>query len=178
MTDVVFRELTANDLDAVAQLESRVSTEPWSRELFAGELGVHQAERHWLVAEELSADRAILGFGGVMYALEDAHVMNIAIDPERQGVGLGRRLLANLVLEAIERGVRNLTLEVRVGNVAAMALYRRFRLAPVGSRPRYYPDGEDALILWAHDIDTPSYRQLVNRQLVNRHVVEGNVHVE
>ena len=168
MTGIVFRELTADDLDDVARLEARVSTEPWSRELFAGELSVHQAERHWLVAEERSTDRAILGFGGVMYALEDAHVMNIAVDPEHQGLGLGRRLLANLVLEAIERGARNLTLEVRVGNAAAIALYRRFRLAPVGSRPRYYPDGEDALILWAHDIDQPGYQQLVEQQLVER----------
>lgn len=161
MTPLVFRELQETDLDAVASLEASVSPEPWSRQLFAGELQVHTAERHWLVAEERSPEPTILGFGGVMYALDDAHLMNIAVDPEHQGGGVGRRLLANLVLEAIERGARNLTLEVRVSNASAIALYRRFRLAPVGSRPRYYPDGEDALILWAHDIDRPGYRSLV-----------------
>ena len=164
---VVFRDLGEADLDAVAALEAEVSDRPWSRQLFADELLVHHAQRHWLVAEQRLPQPAILGFGGMMYSLEDAHLMNVAVQPECQRSGVGRRLVANLVLEALERGARNLTLEVRVSNTSAIALYRRFRLAPVGSRPGYYPDGEDALILWAHDIDRADYRDLVAESLIS-----------
>lgn len=167
MSRLVFRELAEADLDAVAALEAKVSDQPWSRQLFADELRVHHAERHWLVAEQRSPEPTILGFGGMMYALEDAHLMNVAVEPDRHRRGVGRRLVANLVLEAIDRGARNLTLEVRVSNTPAIALYRRFRMAPVGSRPGYYADGEDALILWAHDIDHSAYRALVAESLIS-----------
>jgi len=61
-----------------------------------------------------------------------------------------------LIEAAVDLGARHLTLEVRTGNDAARALYSRLGLAPVGVRPRYYGD-DDALILWAHDIDRPEY---------------------
>ncbi len=64
--------------------------------------------------------------------------------------------MSRLIRDAIEMGARHLTLEVRTGNEAARRLYHRFGLAPVGVRPGYY-QGEDALIMWAHDIDSPEY---------------------
>jgi ribosomal-protein-alanine N-acetyltransferase len=61
---------------------------------------------------------------------------------------------------ALELGSRHLTLEVRVGNEPAIALYRRFGMAPVGVRRNYYPEtGEDALVMWVRDIDSPTYDQ-------------------
>ena len=73
---------------------------------------------------------------------------NIAVHPAWQSRGLGGVLMLDLVRTGLARGVRHLTLEVRVGNEPALALYGRFGLAPVGVRPNYYPGGEDALIMW------------------------------
>jgi ribosomal-protein-alanine N-acetyltransferase len=66
-------------------------------------------------------------------------------------------LLCDLVRTALARGSAHLTLEVLVGNGPAIALYRRFGMAPVGVRPNYYPGGGDALIMWIRDIDTGQY---------------------
>jgi ribosomal-protein-alanine N-acetyltransferase len=89
---------------------------------------------------------------------DEAHVNNIAVDPAWQGRGLGAAVLLDLVRTALGRGARHLTLEVRVGNEPALALYRRFGMEPVGVRPDYYPaTGDDALIMWARDIDSERF---------------------
>ena len=69
-----------------------------------------------------------------------------------------------LAREAVRRGARNLTLEVRVSNEAAKGLYRRFGLAPAGIRKGYYVEsGEDAIVMWAHDIDDDAYSDRLRR---------------
>lgn len=156
---VVLRPLTAADLDAVARIEAASAPTPWSRQLFAGELTVSPRLRHWLVAE---VDAQVVAFAGVMILDDEAHLMNIAVAPSHRRFGLGGQLLIALIDEVVDRGVRHLTLEVRVDNTAALALYRRFSLAPVGTRKDYYGPGEDALILWAHDIDEPEYLASLN----------------
>ena len=68
---------------------------------------------------------------------------------------MGSRLLVALLCDGIRRGSSAATLEVRPSNEAARRLYERAGFAPVGARPRYYQDdGEDALIMWCHDLDT------------------------
>src|ERR1019366_9754922 len=101
----------------------------------------------------------VVGFTGQMFIDDESHVNNIAVDPGWQGRGLGTVLMLDLVRTALARGVRHLTLEVRVGNESALALYGRFGMAPVGVRPNYYPEGGDALIMWARDIDSDQYAQ-------------------
>ena len=63
-----------------------------------------------------------------------------------------------LIEAAVEQGARHLTLEVRTANAAARALYSSLGMAPVGIRPQYYGD-DDALIMWAHEIDSAGYRE-------------------
>jgi ribosomal-protein-alanine N-acetyltransferase len=87
---------------------------------------------------------------------DEAHITTVVVDPQHRGGRVGTRLMLQLVGAAVERGARSLTLEVRVSNAAAQALYRRFGMAPVGLRKRYYSD-EDALVMWAHEIDSPEY---------------------
>lgn len=154
------RELTEADLDRVAEIESISNASPWSRSLFAGELEMTAAERLWVVGEE---NGAVVGFAGAMFVGGDVHIMNVAVDPNRRRRGFARILVAELLRRSVAAGGRHATLEVREGNDAAIALYRRFRLGPVGIRSGYYPDGEDALILWAHDIDTLEYAALLKR---------------
>jgi ribosomal-protein-alanine N-acetyltransferase len=154
------RELESSDLDDVAGIELAANASPWSRALFAGELGMSAAERLWLVG---SLEDVILGFAGAMFVGDDVHIMNVAVDPAMRRQGLARILLAELLRRSVASGSRNATLEVRAGNDSAIALYRRFGLGPVGVRSGYYPDGEDALILWAHDIDSAEYGDLLER---------------
>ncbi len=163
------RGLTAGDIDAVAAIEASVAPSPWSRGLFEGELSLTPAQRLWLVAH---CGAKVVGFAGVMFVGHDVHVMNIAVDPQMQRQGIANRLLASVLRGSIEFGAMNATLEVRKGNTAAMALYRRFRMAPVGIRNRYYDDGEDALILWAHDIGSPEYMELLDTYAVVEEVTK------
>ncbi len=110
--------------------------------------------RAYLVAEDSGQ---IVGFGGIMVAGADAHVTNLLVRPESRGRGVGTSLMVGLIAAAIDLGAKNLTLEVRSRNDAARKLYSRFGLAPVGARPGYYGD-DDALILWAYDIDSATYQ--------------------
>ena len=148
----VIRPLTIGDLDQVVALEQANQPAPWSERVLRDELSAEN--RIYMAAEE---DR-LVGFGGVMVIGEEAHVTNLLVDPEwrRRGIGLG--LMLALTVAAVEAGARHLTLEVRSKNQAAQAMYSRLGLAPIGIRRGYYGD-DDALILWAHDIDSDAYRQ-------------------
>ncbi len=146
--------MRTKDLSAVLRVERAAYAEPWTHRLFVEEL----AQRKTRAYRAAWSGSTIVGFGGQMFVDDEAHVNNIAVDPEWQGRGLGAVLLADLVRTALERGARHLTLEVRVGNDRAIALYRRFGLAPVGVRKNYYPEtGEDAYVMWARDIDSAGY---------------------
>ncbi len=167
---VLLSALGQNHIEAVAALEARVSPEPWSTKLFAGELEVHASERNWIVANTVPQDASqggesqpdLIGFGGMMFVDHEGHLMNIAVDPDHQGQGLATQILLALTRDAVARGITDLTLEVRANNQEAAALYRRFGFGPVGVRKGYYVDGEDALIMWAHDVDGDVYTELLS----------------
>jgi ribosomal-protein-alanine N-acetyltransferase len=95
-----------------------------------------------------------------MFVVDEAHVTTLSVHPDHQGERIGTRLLAVLVREALDRETKALTLEVRATNEPAKALYARFGFAPAGIRRNYYAEvGEDALIMWAHDIDGAAYAE-------------------
>jgi [ribosomal protein S18]-alanine N-acetyltransferase len=146
-------------LRSVLRIEEQVYPRPWSSSLFLSELAL-RSSRAYTVAR---VGRDIVGYAGVMISFEDAHVTTIAVDPAWHRRGIATRLLVGLVREALVRGARNLTLEVRLSNKAAQELYRRFGFAPVGVRKNYYQEtNEDALVMWVHDIDAPEYADLVH----------------
>lgn len=140
-------------LRGVLRIEQQVYPRPWTLSVFHGELAQGYA-RCYLVAR---VGARVVGYAGVMYVDGDAHVTNIAVDPTWHRHGIGTRLLSVLATQARDNGARNLTLEVRVSNVAAQEMYRRFGFAPAGMRRRYYENTEDAIVMWANDIDQPAY---------------------
>jgi len=143
-------------LRAVLRIEALVYPRPWSLGLFMSELAL-RTTRVYLVAR---VGVTVVGYGGLMLTGEDGHVTNIAVDPAWHRQGIGARLLLTLARAAIERGCRGLTLEVRTSNTGAQAMYRRFGFAPAGIRKNYYVEtNEDAIIMWAHDVDTPDYAE-------------------
>ena len=145
---------------SILAIEERVHPKPWSAGVFNSEIDLaRRDERHYVVGVR---DSEVVAYGGLMFAVDEAHVTNIAVAPEFRRRGYARRLLLDLANVAIERGFTALTLEVRVSNTAAQAMYRRFGFAPAGVRQRYYENTEDALVMWAHDIDSPEYRARLN----------------
>jgi len=149
-------------LDALAEIEAEVSSWPWSRQLFTDELSLLESSRHWLVG---LSDGIVVGFAGVMFVESDAHLMNIAVRPDYHRRGIARKLLFQMISDVRRGGFTNMTLEVRSDNAGAIALYRQFGLAPGGIRKSYYADGQDALVLWVHDIDSPEYGQRLERMV-------------
>ncbi|MBE1515472.1 ribosomal-protein-alanine N-acetyltransferase [Nesterenkonia halotolerans] len=109
----------------------------------AGDPGVG-TRRYWTAR---TADGALAGYAGMMCVLPLADVQTLAVAPEMQGHGLGTRLLGLIVEAARTRGAEQVLLEVRADNPGAQALYRREGFEPIHTRPRYYPDGQDALIM-------------------------------
>lgn len=102
---------------------------------------------------------AIVGFAGMWLAFDEAHVTTIGIDPRHRGRGLGELLLLCMFDEAMTRGANWLTLEVRISNAAAQALYRKYGFTTHGTRKRYYSDNnEDALIMWSPALSEPEFR--------------------
>jgi ribosomal-protein-alanine N-acetyltransferase len=145
--------MRTKDLRGVLKIEEAVFPQPWSRRLFVEEL----AQRTSRAYRAAWVGHAIVGFAGQMFIDDESHVNNIAVDPLWQGHHLGVILMLDLVRTALDRGSRHLTLEVRVGNRPALALYQRFGMAPVGVRRNYYPTGEDALVMWVRDIDSEEF---------------------
>ncbi len=153
---VVIAPMRVKDLKGVLRIEEAVFPQPWSHRLFVEEL----AQRKSRAYRAAWVGNRIVGFAGQMFIDDEAHVNNVAVDPAWQGRGLGAAILSDLIRTGLARGARHLTLEVRVGNRPALALYGRFGLAPVGVRPNYYPEtGEDAFVMWARDIDTDEYAE-------------------
>ncbi len=158
---LVIEPMRRKHLRAVLAIERQVYPRPWSPGVFHSELdGVAAGERCYLVARD---DGVLVGYAGMLYALDEAHVTNVAVDPARHRNGFGRRLLAELAWVAREHGSKHLSLEVRVSNNAAQELYRLFGFAPAGIRPKYYENTEDAIVMWRHDIDTPEFAAELRR---------------
>jgi ribosomal-protein-alanine N-acetyltransferase len=142
-------------LRSVQRIETQVYPRPWSLSLFMSELAL-RASRAYFVAR---VGGLVVGYAGLMFAGEDAHVTTIAVDPAWHRHKVGTRLMLHLAREATRRGSENLTLEVRVGNTGAQDLYKRFGFAEAGIRKNYYAEtNEDALVMWANDIQEPEFQ--------------------
>lgn len=154
--DVVVTPMRRRHLRAVLRIENQVYPRPWSMGLFLGELASPGA-RSYLVAR---VEGTVVGYTGLMGVLEDGHITTVVVDPAWQRNQIATRLLLCQCRRALGIGVRQLTLEVRMSNRGAQALYGRFGFVPAGVRRGYYVEsGEDAMVMWSHDIDTPGFAE-------------------
>jgi ribosomal-protein-alanine N-acetyltransferase len=152
--------LRRRHLRAVLRIEGQVYPRPGSLPLFMSELNL-RSSRHYIAAR---VDGMVVGYAGLLYTADEAHVTNIAVDPAWHRHHIGTRLLFHLAGAAQAHGAKHLTLEVRVSNTGAQAMYRRFGFEPAGIRKNYYAESnEDALVMWAYNIDTDIYRQRLAR---------------
>jgi ribosomal-protein-alanine N-acetyltransferase len=148
MTTIELRHLVLDDLEDIERIEHRSYPTPWSRSMFAGEL----AKPTSLCLGAFEADRedgALAGYLIVSRYVDAWHVMNVAVDPSHRGRGIATMLLERLFELTADDVQRGYTLEVRVSNATAVALYERLGFEARGLRRGYYTDNrEDALIMW------------------------------
>lgn len=170
---VVVRAMTREDLPGVRRVERVAYPDSWSRRVFEQEL--HNAFAQYVVAEDVAEDVAqdvagaapgalprlwawarrlshlasrVSGFAGVWFMGDQLHVVTIAVDPRREGGGLGARLLLACLDQALASAMQTVALEVRVSNARARALYERYGFNTAGRLRGYYDDnGEDALVM-------------------------------
>jgi ribosomal-protein-alanine N-acetyltransferase len=138
--------MRAADLAQVVALEAAAQAFPWRAQNFNDSL---EAGHHaWI----LRRGAICLGFSILMYVIDEAHLLNLAIAPTAQGQGLGARLLRHAMREAARAGMESLYLEARPSNRRALRLYHACGFRQVGLRKAYYPavEGrEDALVFRA-----------------------------
>lgn len=131
------------DLDSVLEIESSSFPRPWTRRHFEDEM-------------ESPGSRPVVAVGGVAQVagylclkeiLDEAEILDVAVHPDWRGLGVGRLLVDWAIGHCRERNLALLCLEVRVGNLEAISLYRRFGFLEVGRRKNYYENGDDAILM-------------------------------
>ena len=162
--DLTIVPMRRRDLrNGVMDIEAGSYPRPWSRSVFESEIAqMRSGARRYLVARPSSGRRGIVGYAGIWFADDEAHVTNVAVAPDQQRHGVATALMLALADDAIVRGSAAWTLEVRVSSVGAQELYRRFGFAPAGMRSRYYENTEDAIVMWCHDIQGADYAMLLD----------------
>ena len=149
---MTLRNMTATDLDLITDLDARLfGADCWPRHMFDEELSQPQTRRY-LVAEITEHDGAtvVVGYAGLMCLPPIGDIQTIGVLPAYEGRGYARAMMTELIAEAARRGAEDVMLEVSSVNPRAQELYRRFGFEHVHTRPRYYRDGSDGLIMRLH----------------------------
>jgi len=147
-----------SDIEGVSKLERRCYTLPWSSSAYVTE--INNPNAHYLVGKTLDGD--LIAYGGIWVIMDELHITTLAVDPSYRGQKVGERLLIVLMEEGIRRGASRATLEVRQSNRVAQNLYRKYGFQEVAMRRSYYSDnGENAVIMWAEELRSPGYQQLL-----------------
>lgn len=173
------------DVPEVSDVERQCFTNPWPQSAYRRELRSPQNNTYIVLRRYLNGEESedsvesrgrigilpfrrrtavqqrtdpIVGFAGMWIVMDEAHITTIGVLPEYRGNGLGELLMVTLCTEAMRHGAEWVTLEVRVSNESAQALYRKYGFTQQGIRRRYYSDnGEDAYIMWSPPLREPEY---------------------
>jgi ribosomal-protein-alanine N-acetyltransferase len=140
----VIRQMTRDDIAAVAAIENETYEFPWSTRIFRDCL---LAGYTCLV---LDLDEETVGYAIMSVAAGEAHLLNICLDDRLRGRGIGRRLLGEMLRRARCSDAERIFLEVRPSNRSALGLYHSMGFQALGVRQAYYKarDGnEDAVVL-------------------------------
>ena len=140
----IYRLMTDHDLLTVLKIENKSYEFPWSQGIF------HDCMRFGYSCWVTEVDYQVVGYAVMSLAVQECHILNICVDPDYQGQGIGRRFLQQLLMVAQARKADTAFLEVRPSNVPALSMYISEGFNEIGTRRDYYPakiGREDAVIL-------------------------------
>ena len=143
MSEITVGLMTVADVEAVRSIEVACFRTPWSKESFLREVTENACARYVVVRE----DGVPIAYAGVWFVLDEGHITNIAVHPERRGLGYGELVTRSMIQLAADSGMNWMTLEVRRSNKIAQSLYHKLGFIDVGYRKRYYENEEDALVM-------------------------------
>jgi ribosomal-protein-alanine N-acetyltransferase len=162
--------MQSGDIPMVAALERRIFLDPWPFSAYVQELHFNASARYFVLelADLKSVRRwwprksprasLIIGYAGMRWEGEIAHISTLAVREDWRGLGLGDLLLLSVMEEALNDGARSVRLEVRASNVVAQSLYRKYGFEIKARLSRYYRNGEDAYLMHVRSLDE-GYRQ-------------------
>ena len=164
--DLVIVPMRRAHIRKIMPIEQQVCPRPWTAQVFVEELEqARVGKRHYLVG---TIGDELVGYGGLLYVENDAHVTNLAVHPMWRSRGIATELLLDLAWEANRRGCEAMTLEVRHTNVAAQQLYRRFGFVPAGVRKKYYENRDDAIVMWCAGVQQTEFAEQLRRIELDR----------
>ena len=140
---MTIRDMQIDDLEQVMPIETENFSVPWTKAGFFSFL--IREDAIFLVAED---DQEILGYCGVLTVLDEGDITNVAVRKDRQGEGIGKLLVQELIKKASDAGVTTIHLEVRESNTPAIRLYEKLGFERLGVRRNYYEaPAEDGIMM-------------------------------
>ena len=153
MSEITLSLMTEADVDAIHAIEVACFKTPWSRESILREVTENECARYMVLRE----DGEPVAYAGVWFVLDEGHITNIAVRPDRRRMGYGERVTRAMIQLSADSGMNWMTLEVRRSNKAAQELYHKLGFIDVGYRKRYYENTEDALVMALERLPEPNY---------------------
>ena len=140
----VIRRMKVEDVPAVHEIDVLSFSLPWPERSFRFELAENPVSRGWVLEE----DGRVAAMLVLWFIVDEAHIATIAVHPDFRRKGLGEQILIHALRAAQTEGAQRAFLEVRAGNVAAQAMYKKYGFVEDGIRPKYYRDNnEDAILM-------------------------------
>jgi [ribosomal protein S18]-alanine N-acetyltransferase len=148
--NAVVRRMTPKDVPAVHEIDTLSFTLPWPERSFRFELAENPVARGWVT----EIDGRIAAMLMLWFIVDEAHIATIATHPDFRRQGIGEQILLHALRDVRKEGARRAFLEVRVGNIAAQTMYKKYGFIVDGIRPKYYRDNnEDAFLMSLEGLD-------------------------
>lgn len=145
---IVIRTMLESDIDEMHEIEKTCFSRPWSRQDIAKLLTDDKA--FYLVAVDENSN-SVVGYVGAYIIYDEADINQVAVASAYRRCGIGKKLLQDFMQKMSEKGIYDITLEVRASNEAAIALYSQSGFRTEGVRKQFYElPTEDAYIMWKH----------------------------
>ncbi len=101
-------------------------------------------DSYYIVAKH---EQEIVGFAGIINIIDEVNIMNIVVKKDKRNLGVGSKLLEEIIKKAIEINSKTITLEVNENNLPAIKLYEKYGFKQIGLRKKYYNNTDDAIIM-------------------------------
>ena len=158
--DIYITKLNPDDIEQVVAIEEEAyGQHHWSKSSFYDELQNNLAKYY----AAKTAKGELVGYAGTWHIIDEGHITTIAVKKEHLRKHIGEAIIVKILEDCYQAGIKYLTLEVRVSNEPAIALYKKYGFNSLGTRKGYYQDNnEDALIMWTENIFYDKFKTLYN----------------